>query len=249
MRRHLKKAKKRQAKYADRGAQQIDYEVGDPVFYKNQCMQNKLEVRWKPFQRIIAKRGPASYLIQNQLDGSTSKAHAIDLNPVNLDEWDIPCTKDGRPMRKAAYVIPPYESTSEEDHSEPEEPMKKIVKRYRREREDSDEEDDIPLMELSKRLKAQKEAEEKEIRQAEEQRQYLEQKQPVDDSIDDSMGEETFDDAMSVNEVTVPKDTESIRVNCPQLTAEESDSNLKVKKVEALLMAHQTFIHAMSRLS
>ena len=119
-------------------------------------MQNKLEVRWKPFHRIIAKRGPASYLIQNQLDGSTSKAHAIDLNPVNLDEWDIPCTKDGRPMRMAAYVIPHDESMSEEDDSELEEPMKKIVKRYRREREDSDEEDDIPLMDLSKRLKAPK---------------------------------------------------------------------------------------------
>ena len=110
----------------------------------------------------------------------------------------------------------------------------------------------IPLMELSKRLKARKEAEEDEIRQAKEQRQYLEQEQPVDDSIDDSMGEETFDDAMSVIEVTVHKDTESIKVNCPQLTdskAEESDSNLKVKKFEALLKAHQTFIHAMSGLS
>ena len=214
-------------------------------------MQNKLKVRWKHFHRIIAKRGPTSYLIQNQLDGSISKAHAIDLNPVNLDEWDIPCTKDGRPMRIAAYVIPPDESTSEEDDSEPEEPMKKIVKRYRKERGDSDEEDDIPLMELSKRLKALK-AEEEEIRQAEEQRQYLGQEQPVDDSIDDSMGEEAFDVVMSVNVVTVPKDTESIKVNCPQLTdskAEESDSNLKVKKAEALLMAHQTFIHAMSGLS
>ena len=74
----------------------------------------------------------------------------------------------------------------------------------------------------------------------------------MDDSIDDSMGEETFDDAMSVNEVTVPKDTENIKVNCPQLTdskAEVSYSHLKVKKVQALLMAHQTFIHAMSGLS
>ena len=35
VRRHLKKDNKRQARYADRGAQQIDYEVGDPVFYKN----------------------------------------------------------------------------------------------------------------------------------------------------------------------------------------------------------------------
>ena len=33
VRNHLKKAKKRQAKYADRGTKPIDYEVGDPVFY------------------------------------------------------------------------------------------------------------------------------------------------------------------------------------------------------------------------
>ena len=33
IRNHLKKAKKRQAKYADRGTKMIDFEVGDPVFY------------------------------------------------------------------------------------------------------------------------------------------------------------------------------------------------------------------------
>ena len=258
----MKKAKKRQAKYADQGSKQIDYEVGDPVYYKNQRMQNKLDARWKPFHRIIAKRGPSSYLIQNQLDGSTIKAHAVDLNPVNLEEWDIPCTEDGRSMRRAAYAIPPEESSSEDDDSEPEEPLRKVTRRHRREREDSDEEDDIPLMELSKRLKARKEAEEEEIRAAEEQRQFLEQDQqeqePIDDTMgedDDPMEEDSFDDAMSVNDVNdcTPTDTESKKVNCPEKIETENTTNenkLDPKvKAEALLQAYQTFMSLMSGLA
>ena len=260
--RHLKNAKKRQAKYADQGSKQIDYEVGDPVYYKNQRMQNKLDARWKPFHRIIARRGPSSYLIQNQLDGSTIKAHAVDLNPVNLEEWDIPCTKDGRSMRMAAYAIPPDESSSEDDGSEPDEPLRKVIRRHRREREDSDEEDDIPLMELSKRLKARKEAEEEEIRAAEEQRQFLEQDQqvqeqePIDDTMvenDDPMGEDSFDDAMSVNEVNdcTPTDTESKKVNCSEKieTENKPKENKLDPKVKAPLQANQTIMSRMSGLA
>ena len=35
VRNHLRKAKKHQAKYADRGTKEIEYKVGDPVYYKN----------------------------------------------------------------------------------------------------------------------------------------------------------------------------------------------------------------------
>ena len=34
VRNHLKKAKKKQAKYADRGTKTVEFEIGDPVFYK-----------------------------------------------------------------------------------------------------------------------------------------------------------------------------------------------------------------------
>ena len=34
VRNHLRKAKKRQAKYADRGTKEIEYKIGDPVYYK-----------------------------------------------------------------------------------------------------------------------------------------------------------------------------------------------------------------------
>ena len=43
VRNHLKKAKKRQAKCADRGTKAIDYEVGDPVFYKNHNRKTMLD--------------------------------------------------------------------------------------------------------------------------------------------------------------------------------------------------------------
>ena len=125
---------RQEAKYADQGSKHIDYGVCDTVYYKNQRMQNKLDARWKPFHRIIAKRGPRSYFIQNQLDGSTIKAHAVDLNPVNLEEWDIPCTKDSRSMRRAANAIPPEESSLEDDDSEPDKPLRKVIRRHRRER-------------------------------------------------------------------------------------------------------------------
>ena len=76
IRNHLKRAKKRQAKYADRGTKVIDFEVGDPVFYKNNNRKGKLDVKWKPYYRIIEKKGPVSYVIKNQLDGSTRHVHA-----------------------------------------------------------------------------------------------------------------------------------------------------------------------------
>ena len=53
VRNHLKKAKKRQAKYADRGTKAVEFEIGDPVFYKNNQRKGKLDLKWKPYYRII----------------------------------------------------------------------------------------------------------------------------------------------------------------------------------------------------
>ena len=35
VRNHLKKAKKRQAKYADKNAKSVEFKIGDPVYYEN----------------------------------------------------------------------------------------------------------------------------------------------------------------------------------------------------------------------
>ena len=51
--RNLKRAKKRQAKYADRNSKDVKFEIGDPVYYKNHSKKSKLDSNWKPFFRVI----------------------------------------------------------------------------------------------------------------------------------------------------------------------------------------------------
>lgn len=88
---------------------------------------------------------------------------------------EIPQDADGRPMRKAAYVVPletetetsqdeclelepdpqPINESLLSSDEEPSEnvPLSKLAKRYFKERDDWSSEDDIPLMELSKQIK------------------------------------------------------------------------------------------------
>ena len=154
VRNHLKKAKKRQAKYADRGTKAIYYEVGDPVFYKNHNRKGKLDAKWKPYYIIIEKKGPVSYIIKNQLDGSTSQVHATDLRLAHVDEWQIANDEQSRRLRHAAYVIPPQASDSDTDaESDKNIPLAQLAKKCRHERETSSDEEDIPLIELRKRLR------------------------------------------------------------------------------------------------
>ena len=152
VRNNLRKAKRRQAKYADRNTKPIDFEVGDPVYYKNNQRKGKLDLKWKPFYRIIEKRGPVTYIIKSQLDGSTSKVHAEMLRHANIEDWEITEDSNNRRLRDAAYVIPPQTSESSSDsESDPDMnvPLAELSKRYRHERQDSDSEDNIPLMELA----------------------------------------------------------------------------------------------------
>ena len=125
--------------------------------------RESLTISGDPSTEIIERKGPATYVIKNQLDGSTCKVHAEMLRAANLDEWNIPTTHDGRPLRKTAYVIPPENSSNEDDSDfEQEGPYEKLAKKYQKERDDSDDEDSFPLMELSKRLKARKAIEQQE---------------------------------------------------------------------------------------
>lgn len=47
-----------------------------------------------------------TFKIKNQLDGKVTKAHKELLRFAKIDEWDIPKDDGGRPLRKAAYVMP-----------------------------------------------------------------------------------------------------------------------------------------------
>ena len=157
VRNHLKKAKKRQARYADKKAKSVDFNVGDPVYYENKQRKGKLGQKWKPYYRVVEKTGPVSYIIRNQLDGTLSRVYAGDLMLANIDDWQVVKEKNRR-LRDAAYVIPPSASESEtesdsDSDSEENVPLGKLVKKYRQERKSSENESDIPLMELRKRLR------------------------------------------------------------------------------------------------
>ena len=213
VRKHLKKAKKTQAKYADRGTKKIEFQVNDTVYYKNNQRKGKLDCKWKPYYRIIEKTGPASYVIKNQLDGSTSRVHAEMLRASNINEWVIPTSTDGRPLRKTAYVIPPEDSSDEESSDTDQEgPYEKLAKKYQKERDDSDEEDNIPLMELAKRLKARDAMKQEENEESnrdssvDESRGSVERSIDFDPEVDSGSETESYfdaDDAMSVDGVDI----------------------------------------------
>ena len=99
---HLKKAKKRQARYAYRNAKYIEFQVGDLVYVKKRKRSSKLEGKWLPYYRILEKRTPV--IIENTVDKSTEKVHAEHLHFENL-KWEIP--KGKNLSRKARYVIIP----------------------------------------------------------------------------------------------------------------------------------------------
>ena len=87
------------------------------------------------------------------------KSHAEYLRRANVEEWEIPFDDSGKPYRRAVYVVPPQETSSEEDsgsESDNGDPLRKLAKKYRWEREYSSEEEDIPLAKLAGRLKAGK---------------------------------------------------------------------------------------------
>ncbi|MEW8548463.1 MAG: reverse transcriptase domain-containing protein, partial [Candidatus Thiodiazotropha sp.] len=160
--RRQKQARRKQAKYADAKSKDIEYKVGQPVYFKNHKRANKLDQRWKPFYRIIKiktpeGKTPKTFIIRDQLTGQTVQAHADHLRLANIDEWEIPKEQAGRKFRRANYVIPPEESDTEDDvassESESESPEKRLINKYRKVRSDSENEMDIPLAELSRKLR------------------------------------------------------------------------------------------------
>lgn len=88
--RNLKEAKRKQKIQADKGSKEEIFHVGDPVYLKNHRRTGKLDKRWVPYYRIIEQTGPVSFIVKNQLNGTTTKAHARHLHHAKLDEWEIP---------------------------------------------------------------------------------------------------------------------------------------------------------------
>ena len=100
------------------------------MYYKNNQRKSKLSLKWKPYYRILEKRGPVTYVIKNQLNGSTCKVHSEMLRLANIEDWQISKDETDKRLRDAAYVIPPELSDSDSD-SDPEMnlPLAKLAKR------------------------------------------------------------------------------------------------------------------------
>ena len=74
----------------------------------------KLEGRgWYPYYRIIKKTSPVNFVIKNQLDGSSVDVHAENIWLVQIDEWPLPEAQTKQPLRRAAFVVPPTDSSSD----------------------------------------------------------------------------------------------------------------------------------------
>lgn len=74
---------------------------------------------------------------------------------AKIDEWEVAKTGLGRPIRKAAYVVPPdNEGGVTADSSDDEAPLVKLARKYRKVRDDSEDKVDILLFEVGHLLKA-----------------------------------------------------------------------------------------------
>ena len=92
-------------------------------------------MKWKPYYKIIEKKGPVSYVIRNQLDGSTCKVYAEMLRLATVDEWQISKDEESMRLRDAAYAINPQASDSEpvsDSESKENVPLAKLAKKYSR---------------------------------------------------------------------------------------------------------------------
>lgn len=154
--RNMKISKRKQKEQADKKSEDIPLQVGDPVYLKNNRRKNKLDKKWLPYYRIIKQTGPVSFVVKDQLTGTTTKCHARQLRLADLAQWPSHISNESdRPMRKTNYVVPPTDEESSEEE-EILEPLGREIRHKQKEREDSDDEEDIPLAELQRRLRAKK---------------------------------------------------------------------------------------------
>ena len=98
-----KKAKQKRNEYKNKNTTEIHFQVGDPVYHKNNTRKNKLDINWRPYYRIIEQISPVTFIVKHQLDGSSTKVHAEHLRPANIDKWEIPIDKTQRPRNVIVF--------------------------------------------------------------------------------------------------------------------------------------------------
>lgn len=156
VRRRIKLAKRKRIQRHNDSIKPEEFKINDAVYYRNNAKSNKLDLNWKSHYRILQQLTPVTFLIKNQLDNSTIKAHARHLRQANLDDWPVPNNNIAK-MRRAKYVIPPENDSSSDsdtqthDHNDNHAQLRLVKQRL-----DSDEEEIIPLSELQIALRQQK---------------------------------------------------------------------------------------------
>jgi hypothetical protein len=83
---------------------------------KNNRRKNKLNKKWLPYYRFIKQTGPISFIVKDQLTGTTTKCQGRQLRVADLTQWpDFNQQEAERPIRKANYVVPPTDEESSKE--------------------------------------------------------------------------------------------------------------------------------------
>ena len=90
IRRNTRKARQRQKRYHDKGAVDLQYKEGDPVYVLNNAPQGKLDSKWMTHYRIMSQTGPVTYLVRNQMTGKVRRVHSEHLELADLTDWPMP---------------------------------------------------------------------------------------------------------------------------------------------------------------
>ncbi len=86
-------ARERNKRYREKQAEDLNFEVGDAVFYHDPAGQPNSSAKHKeafqPFYRVIEKVSPVNYVIHHQPTGRVKRTHAEHLRPANAEQaWD-----------------------------------------------------------------------------------------------------------------------------------------------------------------
>lgn len=158
---NLKRQKKAQSRQESLNAlktKTVNFEVGSPVYLFNYRRTSKLDIKWRPYFRIVTQHSPVNFSVKNVLTGEVETVHSSHLR-LAPEDWGMPGSQEtglGQ-KRQARYVVSPVqsesegeveglgESSSEEDYGNPRERVPRPP--YPRTDSDSewDSEDDIPL--------------------------------------------------------------------------------------------------------
>ena len=88
--RKIERAQKKRNKMVNQNRKKVELGIGEPVYNTAHTSQNKRHMRWRPYYRIVGKTGPVSFVIWDQISGTTKRVHAKDLKLVEIEKGKAP---------------------------------------------------------------------------------------------------------------------------------------------------------------